>query len=757
MNKGTKKIQKLYLLFVLFLPVQLFGVERWIDIDAELKTGWVINRVKDGWKTRDTGDPSGINKDFSYSRGVSSATPSGWRGEAEEIFDFSIAVKPSDKLSFDVGYEAVGNYADKLWLPINDQKRMELTGTKVRWIRGRIDYAGRLLKLSGFKGVGHPSWEDTDIDMFGFYPEQWEIERYRRISGRILPRGGKVKIGNRTGGHLTYITGEELIWGYGLSHYAKYNKRFGKANTTLFYKREEIPYGDEEEKLNAWQLTSRFHMFGPHTLQWAVLYQPFRVHRMYQYVEDVSPGTGILGSRYQVRTRETDKYDAWGEAIQFVFYPRHFVDSLELGYKHLGLVAGNKNEFSIYSKRKIYSRKIIYRLGFTGIRPLRDPLPLLKDQVGGIISFPRDKDAPFRVSEDPELSDASWNREKNQFDFVVTFDPTPQTWLFRWKDGVVEEWNINPAEDALFSSAFRFRMVEYPGTTDNVPYYDEEGDLTFVRAFYAGLPPSRGYLPSCEWINVFNLPLKHMVVFGLGGGQKIATTIYADERNKNYTNYLTSFISVRKAAVTLSMKYERDNWGPEDFHRDFGQIVDRLFRTKLSYEFTEWAYTSAEYIYSRRIENLDDTFSLGSFDEIRFLFGIRFGALVLVDQRKPGMYVHVPETAVKEAAPVYEVRIHVDNIFFSPDGDGVNDSVTIGLEVISGSVETWTVTIVDDTDRVVRRFSGRGIMPSRLYWGGIDQDFNATVGEGTYTIHFQITDKEQEYKFAVPMNIKVEY
>ncbi|MFH1378839.1 MAG: hypothetical protein ABII23_01055 [bacterium] len=734
------------------LPVSVIAAERWIDLDAELRTEWIAHKLQDGWKSIDAGDPQGVNKDFSYTRGVSTATPSGWRGEIEEVFLVNLAAQPSEKLSFDLGYEFLGNYAGRLWQPISDRKRMELSGNKNKWVRGNILYKGKMIRLQGFKGVGHASWLDTDIDMFNFYPEQFEEARYRRVSGRILPRGGSVELGNNTTGRLTYITGKELVWGYGPSHYAKYNKRVGKTQTSLFYKREEISYGRPDEKLNSWQIVEQVYLLKRTKLNIGLLYQPFRVGETYEHIEDVAPGAGLLGSEYRVKTDIIDAYDAWGEAIELIVHPKPVLDSVTVGYKHMGLVAGNKDEASIKGKRSFFSKQVTSSFGFTRIKPIQDPLPLLTDPVGSILVSPRGKDSPFRVTEDPQLGDEWGNREKNMVDFVTIYDPTPITWFFKWKENIVEEWNINPAENAHYAAAFQLRFIEYPGTTDNVPYFNEPGDITFVPAHLTGMPPSRGYLPSAKLMSILNLPRKYMLIIGLGGGQMPASTVLADEKGKNFTNFLTSQISCRKGHASLSLTYERDTWGPEDFHRDFGEIIDRLFKTSAGYEFGDAAYINAEYLFARRIENLTDTFSLGSFDEFRLLLGFKFGALILPDQR--GQAAAYQQ---EEKAPVFQTKLLIDDYVFSPDGDGIDDTITIHLEVIAGGIDSWQVTIIDDTQRNTAVFSGRGSPPAYVIWDGIDKDFDATVGEGTYTVNFQVNDTSSHSTFAAPMEIKVQY
>ena len=91
------------------------------------------------------------------------------------------------------------------------------------------------------------------------------------------------------------------------------------------------------------------------------------------------------------------------------------------------------------------------------------------------------------------------------------------------------------------------------------------------------------------------------------------------------------------------------------------------------------------------------------------------------------------------------------------DGDGDQDTVTIDLLAAKGGINSWEVTIVDESDQTVQTFAGNGAPPASIVWNGIDQNFDATVGEGTYKIYFRVTDRMNHYAVAGPLEIKVQY
>ena len=125
----------------------------------------------------------------------------------------------------------------------------------------------------------------------------------------------------------------------------------------------------------------------------------------------------------------------------------------------------------------------------------------------------------------------------------------------------------------------------------------------------------------------------------------------------------------------------------------------------------------------------------------------------MIDERQKG-----PHTATKvKKASETKARVIIDEIVFSPDGDGIADVIPIRLEVISGNIKNWDVTILDDIDRPVMIFSGREEPPAELIWKGIDRDFGETAGEGVYTVKFRVTDKKGRNTFAAPVTLKVRY
>ncbi|MCA1949205.1 MAG: gliding motility-associated C-terminal domain-containing protein, partial [Treponema sp.] len=84
------------------------------------------------------------------------------------------------------------------------------------------------------------------------------------------------------------------------------------------------------------------------------------------------------------------------------------------------------------------------------------------------------------------------------------------------------------------------------------------------------------------------------------------------------------------------------------------------------------------------------------------------------------------------------VLLSTDLRAFSPNGDGVKDTLTLlpQLQVKDG-IQTWKVDILDSASKIVRSFEGRGRVPDTIPWNGRDTAGN-TVADGQYTARADI-------------------
>jgi outer membrane protein OmpA-like peptidoglycan-associated protein/flagellar hook assembly protein FlgD len=92
---------------------------------------------------------------------------------------------------------------------------------------------------------------------------------------------------------------------------------------------------------------------------------------------------------------------------------------------------------------------------------------------------------------------------------------------------------------------------------------------------------------------------------------------------------------------------------------------------------------------------------------------------------------------IKNRVPTVSLKVADDNLFFSPDGDGKQDSIT--FEQASSEEESWDGTVSDAGDNIVKRVSWQGKAPAEFVWDGTD-DHGNKVPDGDYKYFLATTD-----------------
>jgi flagellar hook assembly protein FlgD/outer membrane protein OmpA-like peptidoglycan-associated protein len=79
------------------------------------------------------------------------------------------------------------------------------------------------------------------------------------------------------------------------------------------------------------------------------------------------------------------------------------------------------------------------------------------------------------------------------------------------------------------------------------------------------------------------------------------------------------------------------------------------------------------------------------------------------------------------------VQLSIDVSYFSPNGDGVKDTVSFGLKVpVATGIEKWSMVIADEKGVARRTLSGAVTIPAAIPWDGKD-DAGTALPEAAYT------------------------
>jgi flagellar hook assembly protein FlgD len=91
-----------------------------------------------------------------------------------------------------------------------------------------------------------------------------------------------------------------------------------------------------------------------------------------------------------------------------------------------------------------------------------------------------------------------------------------------------------------------------------------------------------------------------------------------------------------------------------------------------------------------------------------------------------------------EPPPLHEVEVAPSR--FSPDGDGVGDSLMVSFEAGVAASDQVFVTVLDEADNPVRQvFSGTGVGSAVLFWDGTDEA-GSTASDGLYYVNVTAQD-----------------
>lgn len=721
-----------------------------LRVDGNLTFNFLAHRLEPGWKV----EPSNLAKIFTQD-GVSTEHYSYPTGQS---LDLDFAYRPTKRLNLSLGLLFIGNYADRYWLPINDEHRLKDQGKKVKWTRGEIFYNGDRLKAQLFGGIGHYHWQDQG-DLFQLYPEQFDLYTYRRVSGRQIPRGLDLKY-NSDFGKLELVHGAEVVWGDRASTYGKYNWRWGYFNNSFIFKDAKIRWGQKSgERLRAAELTTSVDILANFPLDLGVLYQPFRSdHRPYTYVVNsganniyiIPNSTATINTgNFQIKTGTTSNSDALGYKAKIGCKIIPFIDYTAFGLAYEGLTAGNKQEFSGEAKKELSSYA---NIGVQGIyrKPLIGPLPYLRegtaDNPGPAVTLPRARDAAFWVTME--------NRQATIYNLTFNFDPTPSSWFYLWQPNILDEWNMNPREDATVALAFQYAARKYTTVTDRWYYYTRdneilwEGEFDPFTEFWDYRPAGRW---PTKWLHNINAMIRinptsdYKFLLNCRTGQDISTGSLAytlkTTKNKPIINYFLTTLWLDKKPYKTSFTFGKDVWGPEEWQQRLGGTIDQLYKFSFS---RLWKNMPAggtdstlgiEYVGTREKDNLYLYPELGPFNEWRLFYTLHFGSVVSfrkVEKKK----IVLKEKKLPPPPP--QASLTVITPEFTP-GLGDNPHAIFELTAIdSKGIKEWELNILDQNENLIQTFRGEGQPPSETEWDGTDLASGQTAPEGNYSVVFSV-------------------
>lgn len=496
-----------------------------------------------------------------------------------ESYFVGIEANPAANVRANVTFNLLGNVAEN---PINEifyenrgrlQTLVTPNGTvstslnRVQVYRGEYSWNHKLFDLQGFYRTGHYHW-GYEGDFFGLYPEANygpNIDIYNGIAPQGLEITGKKYLDG-----VKVAFGRQLWWGANPALLLKYNRNMGKFNVTGIYHEDLDDPGAAVSSIAVPQPRTRRV-----TLQAATKFfdklkvevggiwggQPL-VGREFQFVR------GQEGN-YQVYVDNIKATDTWGGKLKVSYSSGHINWYAQAA--SMGLVANGGGDYtqtftgwrlkdSGSGNKNNFLTGFTYNLGkwqiapnFLWQKPLVDPIP---GDAGGPARLRNILVDPFVVRS---------NRETVAGELLLTYDPTPGTWMY--------EWDNDRSEDAKLAASVGFVFRHLPTSQDAAVIFPGTGRIPSAAA---GAPPAKDLWEiNTRVVSKLNRQLGLIANLYGGNGQANGPDARTIER-------FGGDVRVIYKSVKLASHLKFNDWGPFDYHRDFNLTFPVQFMADLS-------------------------------------------------------------------------------------------------------------------------------------------------------------------------------
>ena len=424
---------------------------------------------------------------------------------------------------------------------INDGNRVQVYNASYSW-------NAKDFEVRGFYRTGHYHW-GYEGDFFALYTEANYGPNLDIYNGETL--GFEVD-GKGSLNGLKAAFGPQLWWGANPAYLLKYSRKLGKIDATAVYHEDISSAGDA--------LTSIF-IPQPKTRR-ATVHFKTKVGAFGIEAGGIWGGQPLNGREFQimdgdvVKVDKINNMDNWGGKAKFTFSKGRFNAYTQGAIQ--GLVANggadNVQTFTGWRLKDSGSGNQMNVLaGFTfNVNSKLQIAPNFLWQKPIVEAMPNDVNAPGRlrnILNDPFIVRA--NRETLGGEMLITYDPTPATWMY--------EWNNDMAEDAKFAVSTGFVYRKLPTTQDAA--------IGFLAnrtafAFNKSAPAQDLWESNTRIVSKLSPDLGVIANIYFGNGQANGDS----ERTINRAGGDLRVI-YRKVKVVTSLKF--NDWGPFDYHRDF--------------------------------------------------------------------------------------------------------------------------------------------------------------------------------------------
>lgn len=516
------------------------------------------------------------------------ATPGGntypsFRGfDRMESYYVELEAKPTNRFTARMSVNVVGNVPDN---PIDEifyenRARTRLLNSsngpvasngleRLRIYNASVTWDERDFRLEAFNRTGHYHW-GYEGDFFGIYREA-NYGRNIDIYNGEAPLGMEFT-GKRALNGLKLAVGPELWWGANPAAIVKYRTRVGSFDVAGLFQ-EDIA------KLSPDATTSSFAVPIPQARR-ATLHVATTVGAFGVEAGGIWAGGSRLGQDFQVVEGTPGNYQVLADRIRnsdaFGGKAKVTFSSGRLNWyaqgAMMGLIAdGGPTSVQTFTGWTLRDTGLNNQwnaiTGFTWTMGNLQIAPNFLYQQPLVGPIPNDAPVPARkrnVIDDPFAVRA--NRETIGGEMLLTWDPTPATWMYAWDSDM--------REDANFAASLGYVFRHLPTTQDAAIGILADGRTTFP---FPGATPARDL-----W------EMRGRFIAKLGTDARLIANAYVGTAEPNgdsqrLVNRSGVDLRVVRGQVKLVGAARFNDFGPYDYHRDFNLTFPRQLMADLSY------------------------------------------------------------------------------------------------------------------------------------------------------------------------------
>lgn len=484
-----------------------------------------------------------------------------------QSFYVGVETNPAPGLSANVSFNILGNVAqnpiDEIFFenrgrPVtvstSQGNQVVADNERLRLYRADIQWSHQWFDMNAFYRTGHYHW-GYEGDFFGLYPEANYGPNIDIYNGNA-PLGVEIA-GKKAFSGLKLAFGPELWWGANPAFLVKYSTSLAGIDVTGIFHKDIDKQGPA---------ISSFAVPQPQT-QRATLYLGKKLGPLGIELGGIWGGEPLIGREFQMMNPddESDKTayvdrvnadDTWGAKAKITFSSGPFNWYAQAAA--MGLVAnggadltqtftgwrlkdsGSGNQYNVLSGFTLLLGDLQIAPNFLWQRPIVGPMAA-------------DVNAPGRsrnILEDPFV--VRQNRETVGGEILLTFDPTPGTWMY--------DWDSDKAEDAPFAMNLGFVYRHLPTVQDAAVGIFGDGRTLFV---FPGSAPAEDL-----W------EVHSRIVSKVSPDLGIIANFYGGNAQANGSDDRLIYryggdLRILFKTMQLASHVKINDWGPFDYHRDF--------------------------------------------------------------------------------------------------------------------------------------------------------------------------------------------